>query len=41
MLGLSQQRALKRLYAMSAFASKADIAERDYNVRFVPKADIP
>jgi hypothetical protein len=26
---------------MSALPPKADIAERDWNVRFVPKADIP
>jgi hypothetical protein len=25
---------------MSAFPPKADIAERDWDVRFVPKADI-
>jgi hypothetical protein len=25
---------------MSAIALKSDIAERDYDVRFVPKADI-
>jgi hypothetical protein len=26
---------------MSALPPKADIAERDYHVRFVPQADIP
>ena len=28
------------LFAMSALPPKADIAERDWDVRFVPKADI-
>jgi hypothetical protein len=32
--------ALKRLHSMSALPPKADIAERDRNVRFVPLTDI-
>jgi hypothetical protein len=30
----------QRLHSMSALPSKADIAERDGHVRFVPEADI-
>jgi hypothetical protein len=35
-----QKRTLKRLKPMSALPPKADIAERDRNVRFVPKAEV-
>jgi hypothetical protein len=41
MFALGQKRTLKRLHLMSALPPKADIAERDRHVRFVPKADIP
>src|SRR5262249_125076 len=35
-----QKRTLLRVGAMSALPPKADIAESDWHVRFVPKADI-
>jgi hypothetical protein len=34
------KRTSKHIGAMSALPPKADIAERDRNVRFVPKADM-
>jgi hypothetical protein len=37
---LDQTRTLKRLHPMSALPLKADIAQDDRDVRFVPKADI-
>jgi len=37
---LSHKQTLKRLHLMSALPPKADIAERDGNVRFVPEADM-
>jgi hypothetical protein len=37
---LGQNRTLGHVRVMSALPPKADIAERDRNVRFVPKADI-
>jgi hypothetical protein len=37
---LGQKRTLKRLHPMSALPPKADIAERDRDVRFVPTRDI-
>jgi hypothetical protein len=40
MSALGQKRTLKRLQPMSALPPKADIAQRDCHVRFVPKADI-
>jgi hypothetical protein len=39
MSALGQKRTLMRLDPMSALPPKADIAERDYHVRFVPIAD--
>jgi hypothetical protein len=41
MSALGQKRTFLPLEAMSALPPKADIAERDHHVRFVPKADIP
>jgi len=38
-LGQKQTFGLRNM--MSALPPKADIAERDWDVRFVPKADIP
>ena len=35
-----QKRTLQHFRSMSALPSKADIAEHDWHVRFVPKADI-
>ena len=40
MSALGHWRTLKRLHPMSALPPKADITERDWNVCFVPKADI-
>jgi hypothetical protein len=40
MSALGQKRTLGRLYTMSALPPKADIAERDRDVRFVAIADI-
>jgi hypothetical protein len=40
MSALGQKRTLKHLQSMSALPPKADIAEYDWDVRFVPKADI-
>jgi hypothetical protein len=38
MSALGQKRTFSRSVAMSALPPKADIAERGYDVRFVPKA---
>ena len=40
MSALGQKQTLKRPPPMSALPPKADIVERDWNVRFVPKVDI-
>jgi hypothetical protein len=40
MSALGQKRTFHQGQPMSALPSKADIAERDRHVRFVPKADI-
>jgi hypothetical protein len=40
MSALGQKRTLEHLRAMSALPPKADIAERDWNIRFVPKAEV-
>jgi hypothetical protein len=40
MSALGHKQTLTRLYPMSALPPKADIAGRQLNVRFVPKADI-
>jgi hypothetical protein len=40
MSALGQKQTLEHLRAMSALPPKADIAERDRHVRFVPIADI-
>src|SRR5215469_16809109 len=40
MSALGQKRTLQCILVMSALPPKADIAERDRHVRFVPKADI-
>jgi hypothetical protein len=40
MSALGQKRTLDRRLLMSALHPKADIAQRDCHVRFVPKADI-
>jgi hypothetical protein len=40
MSALGQKQTLSDISAMSALPPKADIAERDRDVRFVPKADI-
>jgi hypothetical protein len=39
-LNMGQKRTLVTPKGMSALPPKADIAERDHHVRFVPKADI-
>jgi hypothetical protein len=39
MSALGQKQTLGKVRLMSALPPKADIAERDWNVRFVPKAD--
>jgi hypothetical protein len=41
MSALGQKRTFTHLRPMSALPPKADIAESDWHVRFVPKADIP
>jgi hypothetical protein len=38
---LGQKQTFSRSVAMSALPPKADIAECEYDVRFVPIADIP
>ena len=40
MSALGQKQTLHGVGSMSALPPKADIAERDWHVRFVPKADI-
>jgi hypothetical protein len=40
MSALGQKRTLICVHPMSALPPKADIAERDYDVRFVQQADI-
>jgi hypothetical protein len=40
MSALGQRQTLSDIKAMSALPPKADIAERDWHVRFVPKVDI-
>jgi hypothetical protein len=40
MSALDHKGTWKRLRPMSAFPPKADIVQRDRDVRFVPKADI-
>jgi hypothetical protein len=40
MSALGQKRTLGKARLMSALPPKADIAEGDWHVRFVPKADI-
>jgi hypothetical protein len=40
MSALGQKRTFFEVCAMSALPPKADIAGRQFNVRFVPKADI-
>jgi hypothetical protein len=40
MSALGHKRTLRRVGTMSALLPKADIAERDWDVRFVPKADM-
>jgi hypothetical protein len=40
MSALGHKRTLQRVRLMSALPPKADIAEQDRDVRFVPKADI-
>ena len=40
MSALGQKRTVSGISAMSALPPKADIAQRDRDVRFVPKADI-
>jgi len=40
MSALGQKQTLSDISAMSALHPKADIAESDWHVRFVPKADI-
>jgi hypothetical protein len=41
MSALGHKRTLKGLHPMSALPPKADIDERCFDVRFVPKADLP
>jgi hypothetical protein len=41
MSALGQKRTFQNDRLMSAIPPKADIAECDWDVRFVPKADIP
>jgi hypothetical protein len=41
MFALGQKRTWRDEFAMSAFPPKADIAKQRWDVRFVPKADIP
>jgi hypothetical protein len=40
MSALGQKQTFELFIAISALPPKADIAERDWDVRFVPKADI-
>jgi hypothetical protein len=40
MSALGQKQTLRRILVMSALPPKADITERGWHVRFVPKADI-
>jgi hypothetical protein len=40
MSAMGQKRTWRLQFAMSALPPKADIAERDWNVRFVPQGDI-
>jgi hypothetical protein len=40
MSALGQKRILKRFHPMSALPPKADIAGRQFHVRFVPKAEV-
>jgi len=40
MSALGQKQTLRRILVMSALPPKADIAERDWHVRFVPKAAV-
>ena len=40
MSALRQKRTSAHVYVMSALPPKADIAERNHDVRFVPKGDI-
>jgi hypothetical protein len=40
MSALGQKQTFRPFIAMSALPPKADIEERDQDVRFVPKADI-
>ena len=40
MSALDHERTSQDVRVMSALPPKADIAERDYHVRFVPQADI-
>ena len=40
MSALGQKRTSEHVRSMSALPPKADIAERDRHVRFVPKADV-
>ena len=41
MSALGQKQTFRYVRPMSALPPKADIAQRDWDVRFVPKADIP
>jgi hypothetical protein len=40
MSALGQKQTFERVRAMSALPPKADIVESDWNVRFVPKAEV-
>jgi len=40
MSAMGQKRTSQQVSGLSALPPKADIAERGWNVRFVPKADI-
>jgi hypothetical protein len=40
MFDLGQKQTLRRVLVISALPPKADIVERDWHVRFVPKADM-
>jgi hypothetical protein len=40
MSALGQKQTFRRVQGISALPPKADIAERDWDVRFVPKAEI-
>ena len=41
MSAMGQKQTLRHVIGMSALPPKADIAEHDRDVRFVPRADIP